>query len=81
VLAGGEGRNGRPPATAEELHDLAQQMSAQTDPMGPAGIMALDEIIDPAETRRLLAEQVGRLVRGRRHESDRSILSTWPTCW
>lgn len=64
-----------------EIERLADEMAAETDPRGPAGIMALDEIIDPAETRAVLAQQIGSLVAGGRHRPRERRLATWPTCW
>jgi acetyl-CoA carboxylase carboxyltransferase component len=64
-----------------ERRRLAQAWSRDQDPFGAAGIMALDEIIDPADTRRILVEAV------RRHPiipapRDRPRpLAYWPTCY
>lgn len=55
-------------------------MASETDPYGAAGLMNVDEIIDPADTRPLLAAALGRLDgRPRVRGSDRPLAS-WPTC-
>jgi acetyl-CoA carboxylase carboxyltransferase component len=81
VLAGGRATDANGEHAAMEIKKLAEQMTSETDPMGPARLMALDEVIDPAETRRILAEQLQRLQGKRRRCRDASPLATWPTCW
>jgi methylmalonyl-CoA decarboxylase subunit alpha len=59
---------------------VEQAMAADTDPYGAAGLLKIDEIIDPAETRAVLARALGRL-RGRAIEPGRARpLASWPTC-
>jgi acetyl-CoA carboxylase carboxyltransferase component len=55
-------------------------MSADIDPYGAAGLMKVDEIIDPATTRATLARALARLAS--RPETDGSTrpLAAWPTC-
>jgi acetyl-CoA carboxylase carboxyltransferase component len=42
--------------------------------------MRIDEIIDPAQTRRVLAEDLGRLANRRIPAPHERPLSYWPTC-
>jgi len=67
-------------AAPEAVADLADRIAAGTDPMGPAGIMAIDDVIAPAETRRVLAEQLARVTRADARTKP-GPLSNWPTCW
>ncbi|WCB92993.1 Methylmalonyl-CoA carboxyltransferase 12S subunit [Baekduia alba] len=71
VVAGGDD------AAREEA---AQAMRADIDPYGAAGLMKVDEVIDPADTRATLARALHRLER--RPTSDGSLrpLASWPTC-
>lgn len=64
-----------------ELSRRADSLRDATDPYGGAGIMKIDEIIDPADTRPTLARYLGRFA-GRPFEPGTSRpLSAWPTCW
>ncbi len=54
-------------------------MQADVGPWGAAGIMKVDEIIDPADTRPVLARALARLA-GREPGGERPLAS-WPTCW
>ena len=54
-------------------------MEADVGPWGAAGIMKVDEIIDPAETRPVLARALDRL--SNRERCPDRPLSSWPTCW
>ncbi|HST41668.1 MAG TPA: carboxyl transferase domain-containing protein [Conexibacter sp.] len=71
VVSGGD------PATAEAA--LAA-MEAQTDPYGAAGLMNIDEIIDPADTRAVLARALGRLDGRPLARGWERPLASWPTC-
>lgn len=55
-------------------------MKADTDPYGAAGLMAIDEIIDPADTRPVLAAALARFGRRPVARSWERPLATWPTC-
>lgn len=59
---------------------LAEQLRADIDPYGAAGLMKVDEVVDPADTRAVLARALGRL--DGRPAADGSLrpLATWPTC-
>jgi acetyl-CoA carboxylase carboxyltransferase component len=57
-----------------------EAMAAQTDPYGAAGRMAIDEIIDPADTRATLARALGRLDGRPRVNGWERPLACWPAC-
>jgi acetyl-CoA carboxylase carboxyltransferase component len=57
-----------------------EAMAAQTDPYGAAGRMAIDEIIDPADTRATLARALGRLDGRPRVIGWERPLACWPAC-
>jgi len=59
---------------------LAEQLAADTDPYGAAGLMKVDEIIDPADTRAVLARALGRLDARPETAAWRRPLAAWPTC-
>jgi len=66
--------------SAEEKERTAAEMAAVTSPYGAAGVMNIDEVIDPATTRAVLARDLG-LLAGRRVPSlEERPLLTWPTC-
>ena len=50
------------------------------EPWGAAGLMNLDEIIDPAETRRWLLESVRRFPVVPPPPGQTKTLASWPTC-
>lgn len=60
---------------------LVESLHANTDPYGAAGLMKVDEIIDPADTRAVLARALGRL-EGRTADAPpwQRPLASWPTC-
>lgn len=60
---------------------LVETLVANTDPYGAAGLMKVDEIIDPADTRAVLARALGRL-EGRTADGPpwQRPLASWPTC-
>ncbi|MET0143204.1 MAG: hypothetical protein ABW122_10810 [Ilumatobacteraceae bacterium] len=66
-----------PEPTAEDLID------GDTDPSGAAVSFGIDEVIEPAETRRVLRD----VIRQHRHSGIQyelrtpSPLSSWPTSW
>jgi acetyl-CoA carboxylase carboxyltransferase component len=55
---------------------LAAELGADTDPRAIAAAMNLDEVIDPAETRTILAAELTRLCA--QPKSRVSDLATWP---
>jgi len=57
-----------------------EAMQAQTDPYGAAGRMAIDEIIDPADTRATLARALARLAGRPRVNGWERPLASWPAC-
>jgi acetyl-CoA carboxylase carboxyltransferase component len=64
---------------AERLR-LVKQVGEATSPYEAAGTMRIDEIIDPADTRSVLAEDLGRLANRALPPPDARPLSWWPTC-
>jgi acetyl-CoA carboxylase carboxyltransferase component len=68
-------------ADREREHaELATQIARSTSPYDAAGVMAVDEIIDPAMTRAVLARRLGELS-GRRIRAERDRpLAGWSTC-
>lgn len=58
---------------------MIEQWSSQTDPYGAAGIMNIDEIIDPAETRGVLVRSFRELDRPAPPRQYRKPLASWPT--
>jgi acetyl-CoA carboxylase carboxyltransferase component len=80
VVAGNRLR-GLPEEEREALHaEVLAAMVADTDPYGAAGLLKIDEIIDPAETRGVLARALGRLA-ARPFQPERPRpLASWPTC-
>jgi acetyl-CoA carboxylase carboxyltransferase component len=71
VVSGGD------PAARDAVLDA---MQAQTDPYGAAGRMAIDEIIDPADTRATLARALARLDGRPRVNGWERPLASWPDC-
>jgi methylmalonyl-CoA decarboxylase subunit alpha len=61
--------------------ELAAGLAAETDVAGPAGLLKIDEIIDPADTRPVLARALDRFAgRPPTPLADRP-LAWWPTAW
>jgi acetyl-CoA carboxylase carboxyltransferase component len=80
VVAGNQlrelGEDEREAARAQVL----DAMVADTDPYGAAGLMKIDEIIDPADTRTVLAGALGRLAQRPFAPERPRPLASWPTC-
>jgi acetyl-CoA carboxylase carboxyltransferase component len=55
-------------------------MAADIDPYGAAGLMKVDEIIDPADTRATLARALTRLANRPPTDGSARPLAAWPTC-
>jgi acetyl-CoA carboxylase carboxyltransferase component len=64
-----------------ELRRRADVLRDATDPYGGAGVMKIDEVIDPAETRAVLARYLGRFAGRPFQPGTERPLSAWPTCW
>jgi acetyl-CoA carboxylase carboxyltransferase component len=71
VVAGGDD-------TAREA--AMDYMSADIDPYGAAGLMKVDEIIDPADTRPTLSRALNRLANRPVADGSTRPLASWPTC-
>lgn len=67
-------------AREAERQRLIAEIGEATSPYEAAGTMRIDEVIDPAETRRILAEDLGRLAGRRIPPPEQRPLSYWPTC-
>ncbi len=63
----------------EATHRLAAALGADFDPRAIAAAMNLDEVIEPADTRPVLAAALGRLA-GRPGRGE-SVLRSWPHWW
>ncbi len=63
-----------------ERQRLIDEWTLGHEPWGAAGIMNLDEIIDPADTRRWLLEAVQRFPVTPPRRGETKELATWPTC-
>ncbi len=63
-----------------ERQRLIDEWTLGHEPWGAAGIMNLDEIIDPADTRRWLLESLQRFPVRPPRRGDTKELASWPTC-
>ena len=79
VLHGGDLEGLTPLQRREKLAELADDLLYDTSPFGAAGIMMVDEIIDPSETRARLQRALERS--DNRIDNRRRTLASWPTCW
>lgn len=66
--------------TAERAR-LVEEFRRDTDPFGAAGIMDIDEVIDPAETRRWLRREIDAFDLQPDARDPRRPLAYWPTCF
>jgi methylmalonyl-CoA decarboxylase subunit alpha len=66
-------------ARRAELNRLAAQYAADTDPLAIAAAMNIDEVIEPADTRLVLADALGRFAAS--PSTRPSDLATWPHWW
>ncbi|MFN0095439.1 MAG: acyl-CoA carboxylase subunit beta [Dehalococcoidia bacterium] len=64
-----------------ERRRLIAEWTTDTDPFGAAGIMRIDEVIDPAETRKWLRMEVDRMHIEVPRWGERKPLAYWPTCY
>jgi acetyl-CoA carboxylase carboxyltransferase component len=62
-----------------ELDRLARELGSDTDPMAIAAAMNIDEVIDPADTRAVLADALTRYAA--RLPARPSDLAAWPHWW
>ena len=70
----------RPNATGAEREAEYARQVGETNPLGAAGVMKLDDVIDPADTRVVLAQDLARLATRQVRAPQRRPLSTWATC-
>ena len=70
----------RPNATGAEREAEYARQVGETNPLGAAGVMKLDDVIDPADTRVVLAQDLARLATRQVRAPHRRPLSTWATC-
>jgi acetyl-CoA carboxylase carboxyltransferase component len=56
------------------------EVGEATSPYEAAGTMRIDEIIDPADTRAVLAEDLGRLAGRALPPPEARPLTWWPSC-
>ncbi len=66
--------------SAEQQAERAAEMAAVTNPYGAAGVMQLDEVIDPAATRAVLARDLALLANRQPPPLGERPLRWWPTC-
>ena len=62
-----------------ERQRLIAEVSEATSPYEAAGTLKLDEIIDPADTRRVLVEDLNQLAGRQVPPPEQRPLSYWPT--
>jgi acetyl-CoA carboxylase carboxyltransferase component len=79
VVHGGRLRDAGDPERARQR--LIEEWTLETGPEGAAGIMRIDEIIDPAETRRWLRLEVDRMRLTIPRPGEFKPLAYWPTCY
>lgn len=63
-----------------ERQRLMDEVAGATSPYEAAGVMRVDEVIDPADTRRLLARDLDRLSHRPLPPPPTRTLASWPTC-
>ncbi|MGE0386996.1 MAG: acyl-CoA carboxylase subunit beta [Gammaproteobacteria bacterium] len=68
-------------ARRREIERLGQALARDVNPYDAAGVMGVDEVIDPADTRLLLAEALNRMLASPNWPSGPGPLSKWPTCF
>jgi acetyl-CoA carboxylase carboxyltransferase component len=68
-------------ARRREVASRAADLIASTEPYGIAGILRIDEIIDPADTRPVLARYLTRFANRPFQPGSERPLAGWPTSW
>ena len=63
-----------------ERQRLAAAVAEGTSPYEAAGVLRVDEVIDPAETRRILAEDLAVLANRPLPPPQARALASWPSC-
>jgi acetyl-CoA carboxylase carboxyltransferase component len=58
-----------------------ERVAGDVTPYGAAGVMAVDEIIEPAETRAVLRAALDRAAARPRDGARERPLASWPMCW
>lgn len=71
---------GDPDQRETERLKLVAEVGEATSPYEAAGTMKIDEIIDPAETRRILADDLEMLGNRPLPPPESRVLASWPTC-
>jgi acetyl-CoA carboxylase carboxyltransferase component len=66
-------------ARKDELYRLAAELGADSDPRAIAAAMNIDDVIEPADTRVVLADALARYAPAAVREP--SVLSSWPHWW
>jgi acetyl-CoA carboxylase carboxyltransferase component len=79
VMAGGRAEGLDTDARKAFLAEQAESFVTDFAPYGVASTMTIDEIIEPASTRRVLGEQLRVLHAARPRRETPSLLATWPT--
>lgn len=67
-------------ARESERQRLVAEIGEATSPYEAAGTMRIDEVIDPADTRLVLAKDLARLANRKVPPPNERPLSYWPTC-
>ncbi|MPY95355.1 MAG: methylmalonyl-CoA carboxyltransferase [Acidimicrobiia bacterium] len=67
-------------AREAERQRLTAEVGEATSPYEAAGVLRVDEIIDPAETRRVLAEDLATLANRPLPPPGARTLASWPSC-
>lgn len=69
------------PARTEQRAVRAEELRENTSVWGPAGVMSIDDVIQPGETRGTLVRNLRRLMDGRTAADHAHGLANWPTSW
>ncbi|MEL6981041.1 MAG: carboxyl transferase domain-containing protein, partial [Actinomycetota bacterium] len=73
-------RIGDPEAREAERQGLVAEIGEATSPYEAAGTMRIDEIIDPADTRVVLARDLSMLANRMVPPPEARVLASWPSC-
>ena len=65
----------------KRFEELLGRMARETEPWGGAGLFAVNEVIDPAETRDFLIRALDMIRNRRRGGIGQHLLSNWPTSY